>query len=174
MFLTELLLFLVPPGSPLLHSTIVSNNSISLQWRLSDDGSSPLTDYYLHYQTLGGSLKTRHLSPSTNSYILQDLSCGTSYEVYVVGRNTIGKGNSSKILSISTSGSKPVSMSQHSIINVNYIDINPHIILQLTKWKHSGCSITSFSVQYKEIDKEQWLLCKYHRNIETKCDILLS
>lgn len=62
-------------------------------------------EYKLYYKRDFGEWEDTSLSPKLESFILENLWCGTRYQLYMTAQNQIGVGEASAIKSIRTKGS---------------------------------------------------------------------
>lgn len=76
---------LVPPAPPLLHPTAVTANSVRLQWKQGDNGGSPIQEFVLNFRPVGGEWEEIMLSKKLSTYVVEGLSCGRSYEFFLIG-----------------------------------------------------------------------------------------
>lgn len=81
----------VPPSSPLLHATSATSSSLNVQWKQGDDGGAPIRSYHLHYKKEHGEWESLQVGRQYNSYMLNDLYCGTPYQIYIEAYNHIGE-----------------------------------------------------------------------------------
>lgn len=77
---------LVPPAPPLLHPTAVTANSVRLQWKQGDNGGSPIQEFVLNFRPVGGEWEEIMLSKKLSTYVVEGLSCGRSYEFFLIGK----------------------------------------------------------------------------------------
>lgn len=81
-------------------------------------------------------------------YVLDQLDCGSVYELYMSTRNSVGKSEPSAMISTRTMGEAPLAP-----INKNNffskIGIN-EVALNLAAWSTGGCPIAHMTVRYKQ------------------------
>lgn len=80
-------------------------------------------------------------------FILDQLNCGSAYQLYLVGYNSIGTGQPSSILRTKTRGSAPIAPRRQDF----FMQINSSLILvNLDSWMDGGCSIMNFEIKYRQ------------------------
>ncbi|EFN82424.1 Down syndrome cell adhesion molecule [Harpegnathos saltator] len=160
----------VPPAAPILHAIGTSSNSINVQWKMTDDGDSPIKGYILHYKRESGEWEEFKVSHKVNTFVLSRLWCGNDYQVYMTAYNRIGMGKPSKIFKATTKGSKPNDSPGNGdkfvTVNVSWIT------LHLSMWNDGGCPITYFELEYKKSGEGIWTLVS--NNIEVQKTYTLS
>lgn len=57
----------MPPSTPLLLSTGSSQHALQLQWKLGDDGGSPVRGFALHYKAEHGEWDERRVDGKPNN-----------------------------------------------------------------------------------------------------------
>ncbi|XP_059489683.1 cell adhesion molecule Dscam2-like isoform X2 [Neocloeon triangulifer] len=137
----------VPPATPLLHSTGSSSSSIQLQWKLGDDGGSPVKGFVLHYKPEQGEWTETRVDRHHSTFTLSGLRCGTQYHVYLVAYNRLGSSPSSVVLKERTRGSKPLPpplSAADAFLVLNATKIG----LRLESWPDGGCPIVYFVVEF--------------------------
>lgn len=78
-------------------------------------------------------------------FTLDQLNCGSSYQIYLIAYNSIGSGAPSQIVRAKTRGSTPIAPRRlKEFISMN----STYAILNLDAWLDSGCSISNFEVRY--------------------------
>ncbi|XP_065334249.1 cell adhesion molecule Dscam2-like isoform X1 [Cloeon dipterum] len=149
----------VPPATPLLHSTGSTSASIQLQWKVGDDGGSPVKGFVLHYKPDEGEWSEHRVDRQHSTFTLSGLRCGTQYHVYLVAYNRLGSSPSSVVLKERTRGSKPLppplgSADAFLVLNATKIG------LRLDAWPDGGCAIVFFVVEYMPVSSAsgEWLV----------------
>lgn len=94
------------------------------------------------------------LSPEHLAYTLNDLQCGSVYYIYLLAYNRVGKGNPSQILTVSTKGGPPQLPKEKNFISTNATTLQ----LNLFNWPDGGCPITQFSITYRALGDQKWIL----------------
>uniref|UniRef100_T1IUI6 Down syndrome cell adhesion molecule-like protein Dscam2 n=1 Tax=Strigamia maritima TaxID=126957 RepID=T1IUI6_STRMM len=152
--ITYNLVVLAPPLTPALFLSATSLTSIQVKWRSSDDGGSLIRSYNLHYKRNYGEWEEVKVDAGTDTYTLENLWCGTRYQIYLVSSNKIGASESSGILTAKTKGLAPEIPSKDKLLHEN----STYIVLNLDAWTSGGCPILYFVVEYKEKEKDTWTL----------------
>lgn len=152
----------VPPAPPLLHATMSTSNSITVQWKQGDDGGAPIRGYVLQYKREYGEWEEVKVSHKMRSYLLSQLWCGTKYRMYMTAFNRIGMGLRSDIIDAMTEGSKPdpspAQGDKFITVNVSWITLNLHT------WHNGGCPLSYFELEYRRSGEDLWTLVS--NNIE--------
>lgn len=60
--------------------------------------------YILTYKDGSGQWHETQLPPSRRDFVLESLQCGTAYHIALVGFNSVGRGEPSDIIQVSTDG----------------------------------------------------------------------
>lgn len=119
-----------------------------------------------------GEWETADVSLDAQKYTIESLTCGSRYQVYATGYNSIGKifhisfnifqwifklncnfsgsGEQSDILNLRTKGSKPILPEKSRFIEVS----SNSITLHLPAWKDGGCRMSHFVVEHRK----KWVL----------------
>lgn len=84
----------------------------------------------------------------STSHTLDNLQCGTVYQFTLAAFNKIGTGTASKIEVARTKGKKPISPEVYHFIRTNITSVS----LDLSAWQDGGCSIQSFTVEFRKAD----------------------
>lgn len=170
MILESIFIFSVPPAAPILHAIGTSSNSINVQWKMTDDGDSPIKGYILHYKRESGEWEEFKVSHKVNTFVLSRLWCGNDYQVYMTAYNRIGMGKPSKIFKATTKGSKPDDSPGNGdkfvTVNVSWIT------LHLSMWNDGGCPITYFELEYKKSGEGIWTLVSNNIEVSKRRDII--
>lgn len=147
-----------PPNAPVLHIVRTTSNTISLKWEISEDSSNPIIGYILNYRDWTNEWKEIQLSSSYSYYTLENLLCGTYYQLFLIAFNDIGRGNPSETLHVSTEGGAPVVPEKYIFLKINVNSVQ----LRLSTWIDNGCPISFFVVQYKPRRQWEWILVSNH------------
>ncbi|XP_048512285.1 Down syndrome cell adhesion molecule-like protein Dscam2 isoform X3 [Athalia rosae] len=162
--ITHRLTVQVPPAPPLLHATVSTSTSITVQWKQGDDGGAPIRGYVLQYKREYGEWEEVKVSHKISSYLLSQLWCGTKYRVYMTAFNRIGMGLRSDIIDAMTEGSKPdpspASGDKFITVNVSWITLHLHT------WHNGGCPLLYFELEYRRSGEDLWTLVS--NNIEVQ------
>ncbi|XP_052129244.1 cell adhesion molecule Dscam2-like isoform X4 [Frankliniella occidentalis] len=143
----------VPPGAPSVRVASTSSSSVQLQWAVSDTGGSAIRGYLLNYRREEGEWEERTLAADSTSYRLTGLDCGSQYQLQMMAVNAVGSGPASTPLVARTDGGPPGRPAPDDFVEPNANGVT----LRLGAWVDNGCPILSFSVQYREKGREEWL-----------------
>uniref|UniRef100_A0A672NCR7 Cell adhesion molecule DSCAM n=1 Tax=Sinocyclocheilus grahami TaxID=75366 RepID=A0A672NCR7_SINGR len=148
----------VPPDQPRLTVTKTTTTSITVSWIPGDNGGSSIRGYILQYSEDNsekwGSIS---ISPSERSYRLENLNCGTWYKFTLTAQNAVGPGRISEIIEAKTHGKEPQFSKEQELFN----SINGTCVkLNLIGWNDGGCPITSFTLEYRQLDSPVWTKVK--------------
>lgn len=81
-------------------------------------------------------------------YTLDQLECGSIYELYMTTRNSVGKSEPSPIVTTRTLGEPPSApVNKNNLFSK--IGVND-VILNLASWSTGGCPLTRITVRYKQ------------------------
>lgn len=94
------------------------------------------------------------LSPEQTVYTFDDLHCGSMYYIYILASNKVGNGNPSPILTTRTKGGPPQLPKETDFISANATTLQ----LNLYNWPDGGCPIFQFSIMYRPLTSEKWIL----------------
>lgn len=112
---------------------------------ISSDSSSSMAQNNPFNQALQPNTSLAHRS---FRFILDQLSCGSPYQLYLVAYNSIGTGQPSQIMRTKTRGSTPSAPRKDDYI----VQINSTMIqLNFDAWQDGGCSIINYEVKYKQV-----------------------
>ncbi|CAH2050967.1 unnamed protein product, partial [Iphiclides podalirius] len=145
---------ITPPAAPALSLQYTTASSIKLHWRLPTDNAEPVLGYLLHYkQASETEWHSVELSPELNSYTMDMLKCGTTYNAKIQAQNKISLGPPSEVLTATTRGGrpKPPKPEDHVYMNSTAIKINFYA------WRDGGCPILGFRVAYRRAGEEHWI-----------------
>ena len=146
--------FSAPPMSPQLSLTATTTDSLSVKLKPHDSDNAPLQGYTLHYKPEFGEWETIDVALNQPKSVIENLFCGSRYQVYSTGYNSIGAGEPSDILNTRTKGSKPLLPEKSRFIEVS----SNSITLHLPAWKDGGCRMTHFVVEHKKKYVEKIIL----------------
>ncbi|XP_033607218.1 Down syndrome cell adhesion molecule-like protein Dscam2 isoform X3 [Cryptotermes secundus] len=138
------LLVQVSPAAPLLLVTGSSQHSLQLQWKLGDDGGSPVRGFVIHYKLEHGEWEETHVDGTRNTFTLSNLRCGTAYHVFITSYNDVGSGAPSPTLAVRTRGGIPAIPPPGDLLIVN----STAAMLRLDAWPDSGCPMLYYVVEY--------------------------
>ncbi|XP_046417331.1 Down syndrome cell adhesion molecule-like protein Dscam2 isoform X12 [Neodiprion virginianus] len=149
---THQLVVHAPPHSPQVTLTATTTNSLTMKLRPHPTDNAPLQGYTIHYKPEFGELKTVQVSSTAQKYTLENLWCGSRYQIYVTAYNGIGTGDRSDILNTRTKGSKPIIPEAARFIEVSTNSITLH----LSAWSDGGCPMLYFVVEHKKKLQQEW------------------
>ncbi|XP_030383245.1 Down syndrome cell adhesion molecule-like protein Dscam2 [Scaptodrosophila lebanonensis] len=158
----------VPPSSPIASVTSTSTNSVSIQWRVEDMGGSPLKGFTLNYRHESSVWKEIQIDRRVNSFVLENLRCGTQYQLTINTFNKIGTSETSSIVTTKTKGNIPVAPYNNSFIRPNVTSA----LLELSSWQDGGCPITHFSIEFKLYGStDDWIIVSNRIELNTRYNI---
>nr|CAD7426256.1 unnamed protein product [Timema monikensis] len=146
----------IPPGTPLLLMTESTQHTLQLQWKLGDDGGSPIRGFVLHYKLEHGEWEEARLDGTRSTHVLANLRCGTLYHVYVTAYNRVGSGSPSKTLDVRTRGGLPLLPAPADLLLLN----SSSVALRLSIWPDGGCPMLYYVVEYapRLMEVDNWLV----------------
>nr|XP_049692182.1 Down syndrome cell adhesion molecule-like protein Dscam2 [Helicoverpa armigera] len=145
---------IMPPAAPALSLQYTTTSSIKLHWQLPGETTEPILGFLLNYKQASDSeWHTVDLSPEVNSYTMDMLKCGSTYNAKIQARNKISIGPPSDVLTATTRGGrpKPPKPEDHVHMNSTAIKINFYA------WRDGGCPILGFRVSYRRAGSEHWI-----------------
>lgn len=92
--------------------------------------------------------KNTSLAHKTFRFVLDQLSCGNPYQLYLVAYNSIGSGLRSPIIRTKTRGSAPIAPRKQDYITLN----STFVQLNLDAWMDGGCSVGNYEIRYKQVN----------------------
>lgn len=121
-----------PPTTPSLRFISSSYDSITIGWHIYDprgDGDYEKRSFIIHYkaETSFEWAKLEIMEGKNHEYRLNNLKCGSKYEIYMIAKNSLGIGEPSKAITARTKGGAPVSpstLAQFATINITSISLN--------------------------------------------------
>ncbi|XP_065340865.1 cell adhesion molecule Dscam1 isoform X21 [Cloeon dipterum] len=149
---THQLVVHAPPHSPQVTLTSTTTSSITMKLKPHATDTAPLHGYTIHYKPEFGEWETVQVGSQTTKYTLENLWCGTRYQIYVTAYNGIGTGERSDYLNTRTKGSKPVIPEATRFIEVSTNSITLH----LSAWLDGGCPMLYFVVEHKKRHQQEW------------------
>ncbi|KAG8201070.1 hypothetical protein JTE90_002743 [Oedothorax gibbosus] len=132
-----------PPSAPGLKITDTTATTIS---------------FILTYKGISGQWLENRLPASRNTFMLENLQCGTSYQILITAFNNVGHGESSEMQHVTTSGRAPVAPDKSDFLRTNSTTVQ----LNLKQWLDDGCPISHLVVQYKPHGQKEWVLVSNH------------
>ncbi|XP_036142528.1 Down syndrome cell adhesion molecule-like protein Dscam2 isoform X39 [Monomorium pharaonis] len=149
---THQLVVHAPPHSPQVTLTATTTNSLTMKLRPHPTDNAPIHGYTIHYKPEFGDWETVQISSTAQKYTLENLWCGSRYQIYVTAYNGIGIGDPSDILNTRTKGSKPIIPEAARFIEVSTNSITLH----LSTWSDGGCPMLYFVVEHKKKLQQEW------------------
>ncbi|KAG7213705.1 hypothetical protein KM043_002942 [Ampulex compressa] len=149
---THQLIVHAPPHSPQVTLTATTTNSLTMKLRPHPTDNAPIHGYTIHYKPEFGDWETVQISSTAQKYTLENLWCGSRYQIYVTAYNGIGTGDPSDILNTRTKGSKPIIPEAARFIEVSTNSITLH----LSAWSDGGCPMLYFVVEHKKKHQQEW------------------
>ncbi|XP_049816620.1 Down syndrome cell adhesion molecule-like protein Dscam2 [Schistocerca nitens] len=145
----------VPPDPPSLSVIASYADSLQLQWTDNHNGGSPILGYVINYKRDHGDWEELHIESRANSHLLQNLWCGTRYQLYITAYNKIGTGLPCDIVNAYTKGTVPVKPKQSQLLTVN----STVVTIWLDSWGDGGCAILYFIIEYHDTERSRdWTL----------------
>ncbi|XP_026315571.1 Down syndrome cell adhesion molecule-like protein Dscam2 isoform X4 [Hyposmocoma kahamanoa] len=150
---THTLSVLAPPFPPQLSIAASSVSSLTLRLKPSEDADqSPAAGYTIHHKQEFGDWETVQIPSNTDTYTLENLLCGSRYQLYVTAYNGIGTGEASDVVIARTRGSKPPVPRAAEFIEVG----SSSVTLHLKQWLDGGCPMSHFVVENKKKGAAEW------------------
>ncbi|XP_039751106.1 Down syndrome cell adhesion molecule-like protein Dscam2 isoform X5 [Pararge aegeria] len=150
---THTLSVLAPPFPPQLSIASSSVSSLTLRLKPSLEAEqSPAAGYTIHYKQEFGDWETVQIPSNTDTYTLENLFCGSRYQLYVTAYNSIGTGEASDVVIARTRGSKPPVPRAADFIEVG----SSSVTLHLKQWLDGGCPMSHFVVENKKKGAAEW------------------
>ncbi|KAM7342887.1 Down syndrome cell adhesion molecule 1 isoform 17-T19 [Cochliomyia hominivorax] len=150
--ITHKLIVLAPPMSPQVTLSATTTDSLTVKLKPHEGDTAPLHGYTLHYKPEFGEWETAEVSVDAQKYTIENLLCGSRYQVYATGFNNIGAGEASDILNTRTKGYKPKLPEKSRFIEVSSNSVSLHF----KAWKDGGCPMSHFVVENKKRDQIEW------------------
>lgn len=167
----------VPPSAPVLYVTSATSSSILLHWKAGTSGGAVISGYILNFRKVQSNSEEMLLPRRISSYELkvrisscigcanclpfliqywplQNLSCGSTYHLFLIAQNKIGKSAPSPTLSVRTQGEAPGVPQGTTLIQPN----STSVLLRLHVWPDNGCPLLYFVIQYRTSTDKAWML----------------
>ncbi|XP_031351172.1 Down syndrome cell adhesion molecule-like protein Dscam2 isoform X16 [Photinus pyralis] len=157
-----------PPRSPQVTLTSTTTNSLTVKIKPSTDDSEPIHGYTIHYKPDFGNWETVQIDSQTQKYTLENLLCGTRYQVQVTAYNSIGTGDPSDNLNTRTRGDKPGIPSADKFIEV----LSNNVVLHLDAWSDGSCPMLYFVIEQKKKTSNEWI--QVANSVKPRGNFLLS
>ncbi|XP_034653892.1 Down syndrome cell adhesion molecule-like protein Dscam2 isoform X8 [Drosophila subobscura] len=150
--ITHKLIVLAPPQSPHVTLSATTTDALTVKLKPHEGDTAPLHGYTLHYKPEFGEWETAEVSVDSQKQNIENLLCGSRYQVYATGFNNIGAGEASDILNTRTKGQKPKLPEKPRFIEVSSNSVSLHF----KAWKDGGCPMSHFVVESKKRDQIEW------------------
>ncbi|XP_043064013.1 Down syndrome cell adhesion molecule-like protein Dscam2 isoform X17 [Drosophila ficusphila] len=150
--ITHKLIVLAPPQSPHVTLSATTTDALTVKLKPHEGDTAPLHGYTLHYKPEFGEWETSEVSVDSQKHNIENLLCGSRYQVYATGFNNIGAGEASDILNTRTKGQKPKLPEKPRFIEVSSNSVSLHF----KAWKDGGCPMSHFVVESKKRDQIEW------------------
>lgn len=148
-------------------------NSIQLSWPAASDDSdtNPVTGYLLYSKKSDqGEWEELRLSGESKAHTFDFLGCGTKYQFYIVGFNTVGKSEPSSMISTKTEGMAPVAPHKNSMLSVN----SSAAVVHLDAWHDGSCKLQAFKITYKQHKARKWVTFQEQVFLPEQKQVILS
>lgn len=143
---SEFSLVSAPPLTPRVIIKTTTTNSITIMLKTAENDISQIQGFKLYYKPEYDVWDNVDVSKESQAYTIENLLCGTNYEVYAIAYNAIGTSEQSEVLNFITTGSKPISPEKSNFIEPS----SKSITLKLPEWKDGGCRIFKFVVKLRQ------------------------
>ncbi|KAF2359815.1 Fibronectin type III [Trinorchestia longiramus] len=152
---THTLLIQAPPHAPEIEILSTTTDKIQVKLKPSTvDDTAPIHGYTLHYKPEFSDWETVQVPAAARTYTLENLWCGSRYQIYAAAYNKIGTGEPSEVLSKRTRGTMPVVPDVLRFVEVSSTSVSLH----LNAWGDGGCPINYFVVEYKPKHASEWTI----------------
>ena len=135
------------PEAPLLSVTSTTTSSIRLSWN-KVMSKNPVVSFDIFYRQMTGGVQQKVVDGNEDVTFLEDLLCGTLYELQIQARNQVGAGPKSPVVRAMTRGSGPMTPDVDTL--TSFIQSMPSsLILHLDHWPSGGCHINYIQIEKK-------------------------
>ncbi|XP_063593040.1 cell adhesion molecule Dscam2-like [Penaeus indicus] len=144
----------VPPTAPSVHIADATSSTLTVSWAAGDTGGAPVRAWAVWWRAAvgGGVWHTRELGRTHSRHVINELQCGTEYQVYVTARTHVGVSPPSRPLTARTSGSPPVAPPTRHVASGN----STGVWAWLGRWADGGCPITHFTLELRRPRDPSW------------------
>nr|ACC65888.1 Down syndrome cell adhesion molecule isoform [Daphnia pulex] len=143
-----------PPYPPHLSLASTTTTSITIKVKPRKEEETPIHGYTVHYKPEFGDWETTQIGNSLQDYTIENLWCGTRYQLYVRAYNGIGTGEGSDVINTRTKGSAPAVPDANRFIEGSASSVTLH----LSAWSDGGCPMLYFVVEYRGKGNQDWTL----------------
>nr|XP_042899471.1 Down syndrome cell adhesion molecule homolog [Parasteatoda tepidariorum] len=147
-----------PPDAPIVRFTDTTATSVNLNWEAKSTNERPISGFILTYKGSSGQWHETRLPASRQSFVLENLQCGTSYQIVLTAYNSVGHGEPSEMQQVVTNGRAPVAPEKNDFLRSNTTSVQ----LNLKNWMDDGCPISHLVIQYKPQGQKEWILVSNH------------
>uniref|UniRef100_A0A8D8TGM3 Down syndrome cell adhesion molecule-like protein Dscam2 n=1 Tax=Cacopsylla melanoneura TaxID=428564 RepID=A0A8D8TGM3_9HEMI len=149
---THQLIVHAPPHLPQVQLTTTTTNSITMKLKPHPNDKEPIHGYTVRYKPEFGDWDTVQVPATAQKYTVENLWCGSRYQISVTAYNGIGTGDESETLNTKTKGSKPIIPDASRFIEVSSNSITLHMMA----WSDGGCPMLYFVVENKKKTHTEW------------------
>ena len=142
------------PETPKLSVTSTTTSSISLSWN-KPINKLPVVEFVIFYRQYAGMVQEKVVDGNEDGIVIEDLLCGTQYELQIHARNQVGTGSRSAILRAMTRGSGPM-FPQVDALTSSVAASPSTLILHLDHWFSGGCPINYIRIEKKGPADSAW------------------
>ncbi|XP_008186304.1 Down syndrome cell adhesion molecule-like protein Dscam2 isoform X47 [Acyrthosiphon pisum] len=150
--ITHHIVVLAPPHKPEVSVGETTSNTITLNLKPHAADKEPIHGYTIKYKPEFGDWQTAQVAAKAPKFTLENLWCGSRYQIAVTAYNLIGTGDESDLLNTKTTGSKPKIPEASKFIEVSATSVTLH----LNAWLDGGCPMLYFVVEHKKKLQSEW------------------
>ncbi|XP_025202789.1 Down syndrome cell adhesion molecule-like protein Dscam2 isoform X40 [Melanaphis sacchari] len=150
--ITHRIVVLAPPHKPEVSVGATTSNTITLNLKPHAADKEPIHGYTIKYKPEFGDWQTAQVAAKADKFTLENLWCGSRYQIAVTAYNLIGTGDESDLLNTKTTGSKPKIPEASKFIEVSATSVTLH----LNAWLDGGCPMLYFVVEHKKKLQSEW------------------
>ncbi|XP_022176409.1 Down syndrome cell adhesion molecule-like protein Dscam2 isoform X50 [Myzus persicae] len=150
--ITHHIVVLAPPHKPEVSVGATTSNTITLNLKPHAADKEPIHGYTIKYKPEFGDWQTAQVAAKADKFTLENLWCGSRYQIAVTAYNLIGTGDESDLLNTKTTGSKPKIPEASKFIEVSATSVTLH----LNAWLDGGCPMLYFVVEHKKKSQSEW------------------
>ncbi|KAL4143242.1 hypothetical protein QTP88_005598 [Uroleucon formosanum] len=150
--ITHHIVVLAPPHKPEVSVGATTSNTITLNLKPHAADKEPIHGYTIKYKPEFGDWQTAQVAAKAEKFTLENLWCGSRYQIAVTAYNLIGTGDESDLLNTKTTGSKPKIPEASKFIEVSATSVTLH----LNAWLDGGCPMLYFVVEHKKKLQSEW------------------
>ncbi|XP_025414625.1 Down syndrome cell adhesion molecule-like protein Dscam2 isoform X38 [Sipha flava] len=150
--ITHHIIVLAPPHKPQITVGATTSNTITLNLKPHAADKEPIHGYTIKYKPEFGDWQTVQVAAKADKFTLENLWCGSRYQIAVTAYNLIGTGDESDLLNTKTTGSKPKIPEASKFIEVSATSVTLH----LNAWLDGGCPMLYFVVEHKKKLQSEW------------------